>query len=93
MELKNHRTLEHLIVICIVITFNYTPSISYFCNIYLSIPVNRIVALGGNFGKCIMNLLSGLTVYPTNLLVFGSGVESLAFVRNVLPANSGLGHI
>ena len=55
--------------------------------------MNRIVALGGNFGKCIMNLLSGLTVYPTSLLVFGSGVESLSFVKNVLPANSGLGHI
>ena len=91
MELKNHRTLEYLMVMCIVITFN--PSISYFCNLYLSIPVNRIVALGGKDGKCIINLLSGLTVYPTSLLVFGSGVESFSFVKNVLPANSGFGHI
>ena len=66
---------------------------AYICNLYLSIPVNRIVAFGGNFGKCIINLLSGLTVYPTSLLVFGSGVESLSFVKNVLPANSGFGHI
>ena len=93
MELKNYRTLEYLIFMCIVIAFNYTISISHFRALYLSIPVNRIVALGGNDGKCIMNLLSGLTVYPTSLLVFGSGVESLAFVKNVLPANSGFGHI
>ena len=93
MELKSHRTLEYLILMCILIPLDYTPSIEYFYNVYLSIPVNRIVAFGGNFGKCIMNLLSGLTVYPTSLLVFGSGVESLSFVKNVLPANSGFGHI
>ena len=92
MELKNYRTLEYLIFMCIVIAFNIVISHILF-TLYLSIPVNRIVALGGNDGKCMMNLLSGLTVYPTSLLVFGSGVESLAFVKNVLPANSGFGHI